>query len=142
MRVVKFNIEHALEVLSNSTEDIGEKLGVDKLELLANSGPTHTWMDDNDIIGCGGIVLMPDETGEAWCLVNNNITFKRKRQLITGAKKFLGDMIKEFKLKYLSACWSDSFDEKINWLKHLGFTKTDEKRTYDGQSCVVYIRRH
>jgi len=138
MRKIKFKACHAQSILSNATEDIRQKLDIDKLKLLENAGPCHTWLDSDGIIGCGGVVIMPNDIGEAWCIVDNNITFKRKRLLLRGARKFLKDVLDFCSLEYLQATWSDSFDEKINWLKHLGFKKTNIQGI---QSSTIYIRR-
>ena len=132
----QFEIDDAKMIIHKSVEPVDCNITDDMLIALKNSGEAKTWFYENEIVGCGGVVLYEKGKCEVWDILNKDTIGKFKIELVKSARSFLDKMAKKYNITYMRAVKRIDFNNK--WLEHLGFTQTNEL-AMDG-TAYVYAR--
>jgi len=114
IKFLKFNPEDACKILGSVDE-------VNAARINQISGPAYTAVDDDRILGCGGIRVLG--VGEVWALYSEEAKAKKK-DLLVHTRYWLDRMMRE---KSLYRLWSECPEPlpNQNFLKHMDFRKLE-----------------
>jgi RimJ/RimL family protein N-acetyltransferase len=92
-------------------------------------GPAFTGIRNGEIIGCGGIMILWEGTGEAWATLAP-ATKHSPKDVFYCLRKGLEIIGEAYELIRIQAIAKPSFPESVRLLRHLGFEEEGVLRKY------------
>ena len=111
------------------------------LHYYAAHGPAFTILNEKEIIGIAGVVILWPGVGEAWTFLNPS--FKRYAKSIHRAvKEKLQEIMDTFNLHRVQTTVLDGFEAGIRWVKRLGFEEEGIMKAYgpNGEDFIRFAR--
>lgn len=138
LKVVAYKPEHYFMIHENS-EQIVALLGLQDVNQIANKflrGPAFTIFHDDEIIACGGIIIMWPGMGEAWAFTSPLVR-KYPKFFHQEVKNHLEALIDVYHFVRVQAMVVKEFAVARKWAERLGFEYEGEMRKYMGGKDYV-----
>jgi len=142
-RVTQFSPDHLREAAVRG-EDLNVMLGVPNwdalLEVYANHYSVTLWHEDQ-LVGCGGVVVLRPGVGEAWVMGGPEV-HKHGRQVYKTCKRALDAAENIFRLRRMQATVLANQDKWIHFAQRMGFDIEGRLRKYgpDEQDYLMMAR--
>ncbi len=138
VKLVPFRAEHLL-MFDNRDTSLKEtlRLGVEK----ENRGPAYTALEDEKVMGCGGIILQWPGVATVWMTLSEDLPKKHGLWITRMTKRILADAIRAFNLHRVEAVVMDGNEVNHRWIRRLGFREEGgvaTAYTSDKKDCVRY----
>ncbi len=143
--LIPYEIIHAYEIIERNVREQDLWLSGQDWETAAkgwkDGGPAFTLVIDGELVGCGGVVLMPWQCGEAWTLFST-LFFKHYRTAYKVIKENLERVIKERKLKRVQSLVNPEHEGACRFIEHLGFQCEGLLRKVgpNGEDLLIFSR--
>ena len=152
IKIIQYEPVHAYNILDRNVRE--EDTWLSKFpdwekwaEGWKKEGPAFTLVIDGQIIGCGGVVLLDKNKGEAWTLLSS-LFYKHKKTTYKAIIRYLSLIIAEKGLKRVQALVNTGLpnvEACERFLVHLGFKNEtpDGMEGYgpNGETVLLFARR-
>lgn len=103
--------------------------------------PGITLMDDDQVVACGGVVLLWPGVGEAWMRTSPLIE-RYPLAVLRGTRNFLNAAFRVLGLRRLQCTVRDGYTPAVKWAERLGFSSEGRLRAYgpDGADYTMFSR--
>lgn len=137
INVVPFQLEH-LEVIKLRAFELHRKEYIERFRKGYQEGPAYSALDVDDLIWCGGVVILWQGVGEAWILCSNCINHYIK-ELYHYTKAYLDVIIAEYNLHRVHASVLSEYRAGYRFLERMGFEREGLMHKYDWQGSDYYL---
>jgi len=142
LRVVPYEPEHFLRIQRKCT-NLQHAMGFGTLEELARiflRGPAYTGFANEEIVGCGGIMLLWRGVGEAWA-VASPLAGRYPKFFHKTIRQFLAWLIEKHRLERVQAMVDENFEAGLRWAWSLGFRPEGPMAKYlAGRTYIRFAR--
>ena len=137
IRMEPFSFVHALNISDYKGEDF-----IKTMKDHEKDASAYTVYYDNDILCCGGIMVLWEGVGEVWT-VNGPLIHKHPFTFHKFMLKWMGIFFKKHNLRRLQATIDAECKDHIKWVESLGFineTPCGMKNFYGDKTFYLYAR--
>ena len=147
-KIIAFEGVHAYDILDRNIREediwISGQNWEEAVKGWKERGPAYTLVIDDQIIGCGGVVLMSHRIGEAWTLLSS-LFYKYPKTSYKTIKQYLQQIIEKEKLKRIQAVIYPNQNRAIRFIEHLGFHNETPNGMVasgpNGENLLLFARR-
>ena len=139
-RLIPFEPEHVKMIEVASEPWLGT--GDDLYQYAQNcmSGPAWTALSDDGIVGCAGVRILWEGTGEAWALFSP-LLWKYRLSVQKAVLKGLDLIEEKYRLQRIQAAVDESHERALQWAYSLGFEEEGlMMRYYNGRHFWMVSR--
>ncbi len=106
-----------------------------------DGGPAHTLIIEDEIVACGGVVLLEWKRGEAWTLLSS-LFYKYPKTVFRLVRDNLNRIIQEHDLRRVQALVKPDFITARNFMMHLGFQNEGLLKAFGprGEDLLMFAR--
>lgn len=111
---------------------------------MNENGPAYTIVIDGEIIGCAGIRVFWEGTGEAWAILAEDKSVKHLKLIMEEFGKRLDYTIRTLKFRWVQATINKDNAKLIHWVQHFGFKRKCIMTGYlpGGNDAFLYAREN
>jgi RimJ/RimL family protein N-acetyltransferase len=147
-KIITFEKLHAYDILDRNVREqdiwLSNQNWEEAVKGWKECGPAYTLVIDNQIICCGGIVLIGNRNGEAWTLLSP-LFYKYIKTAFKAIKQYLQQIVEKESLKRVQATIHPDQDTAIRFIEHLGFHNETPNGMIasgpNGENLLLFARR-
>jgi len=145
-KLIPYEPLHAMWIIENMIRE--EDFQLSKMPELEEyvfkwkeDGPAYTLAIKDEIILCGGVMLIGWQRGEAWTLFAKNFR-KYPISCFKACKWVIAEAIREHKLRRVQAVIEPCIDRAREFIERLGFTQEGTLRRFgpEGEDFAMYAK--
>lgn len=130
--IIPFRVDHYDAIKDVYSEPSLAPMFISQRSIMNNVkrfGPSYTCIDEDGIVGCGGIAMLWERVGQAWAIFSPSI---EKHGLFVSkfAKWVIYAKKREYGLDRIQAIVLSSSEKNKRWVEFLGFQYEGTLRKY------------
>jgi RimJ/RimL family protein N-acetyltransferase len=138
MHIVPFQPQHLeVMVLQPSQKGFSDYFDPQYGAALMNGGPCFTALNNDEVLGCSGVIKQWDNRAIAWALISE---FSGKN--FVGIHRAVSRFLDLSEFNRIEAFVDADFEQGHRWIQMLGFEREGYMRQFspDGRDSVLYAR--
>lgn len=141
--VINYEPEHAYKILGTQNDQLPMPKMDEWIKAWKELGPAFTMMDGDQVVGCGGVILSPYRSGEAWTFISPLIP-THKKAFLKACRNAVKTIARDYGLLRIQASVYSGHEKACHFIRHLGFkNETPEgmkKAGPNGEDMILFAR--